>query len=427
MKIQAFYIPILLLIVDLLLSIPQVPLHIIGALRIAFIPLLFIVLLDIFSKISTQRLKFAVYMSWPLLFLPFLFAFQILMLPSDAISIHLSGCTKFICWVLGYFCMLTTLTQQSARKVRTIILYTFVFIFLATIIQYPFIIAKSSTGLATILKTFGRGDKNFFGLFASANEDANATVTLLPFLLMQIEKLGGFKKIFLLPLLLTYFSIVLLFNGTRTALLITLPIVLFIFYTNLSIRAFLSISPLVGLAFILYNAYGRGFTEEAFSKESGDSGTFSFRLERVWIPASTYTFEHSPIVGFGSRGWEYVGSLIRLVRSASETNAFEIIPSHNVYVWTFVSWGMLGCLIYVAFLLLLLKESFTLSKLPDLEVAMLGKTLFCSMIAYCFWAFISNANIEAGWGILILIGTMISSVKITAFWNRKNNYYLANS
>ena len=427
MKIPAFYIPISLLILDLVLSLPQVPLHIIGALRIAFIPLLFIVLLDASGKISIQRLKFAIYMSGPLLVLPMLFAFQVLALPSDALSIHLSGCTKFVCWILGYLCTLLTLNNQSARKTRSIILYTFIFIFLATIVQYPFIIAKSSTSIAVILKNFGRGEKNFFGLFAAANEDANSTVTLLPFLLMQVEKLGGLKKFVLLACILFYFSIVLLFNGTRTALLITFPLILFIFYSKLSIKAFLGISPLIGLAFLLYNAYGRGFTEEAFSKESGDSGTFSFRLERVWIPASTYTFEHSPLVGFGSRGWEYVGSLVRLVRSASETNAFEIIPSHNVYVWTFVSWGILGSFIYVTFLILLLKESFGLSKNSDAEVAMFGRTLFCSMIAYCFWAFISNANIEAGWVILILLGVMISSLKITVFWNKRNQYQLANS
>jgi hypothetical protein len=421
MKVKIFYIPIFLLVADLLLSLPQFNLRVIGALRIAFIPLLMLVLIEQLRKVDEKRIKFTISMSWPLLLLPILFLFQIVAIPSSAVSTHLSGCTKYISWCLLYLCGLLSLNSQTTRQVRHIFLLTLLFVFLATIVQYPILLQRSSESLSSMIASYGhQEDKDIFGLFGAANEDANSLMTLFPLSLFYISQKRGFKKKFWKIFILVYIPIILFFNGTRTALFITFPIVLFLFHFTLSIKNLIKIVPFLITVVLIYSLYVADFAGSSFSKESEGEGSWGFRVERVWVPASNYTSENSPLFGFGSRGWEYVCLINGIVRGAGELNEFEVVPSHNVYVWSYVSWGFFGLFIYIAFLLTLLKESFQLSIFPqDKQVVLLGQTLFCCVVAYCIWASISNAYIESGWDILFILGILIASLKMTVLLNQK--------
>ncbi|KAB8330531.1 hypothetical protein SD80_028080 [Scytonema tolypothrichoides VB-61278] len=426
MKIKIFYIPIFLLVADLILSLPQLNLGVIGALRLAFIPLLVLVLIEQLRKVDEKRLRFAISMGWPLLLLPILFLFQIVAIPPGAVPIHLSGCAKYISWSLLYLCALLSLNSQTTRQVRDILLFTLLFVFLATIVQYPILIQRSSESLSGIIASYGTQEKDIHGLFASANEDANGLMTLFPLALFYIRQKSGLKRLLFKAFLLLYIPPLLFINGTRTALFLTFPIVLFLFHVSFSIKNFMRIAPFIITFILIYNLYVVGFAESSFSKESSGEGTWGFRVERVWTPTSNYTYENSPIFGFGSRGWEYVCIVNNIVRGAGEENAFEVIPAHNVYVWTYVSWGIVGFSIYLGFLLTLLKESFQLSIFPKQDISLFGKTFFCSVVAYCIWAFISNAYIEVGWDILFILGILIASLKITALLSRDKIDLLSN-
>ncbi|NJR73616.1 MAG: hypothetical protein HC773_07890, partial [Scytonema sp. CRU_2_7] len=224
MKIKIFYIPVFLLVADLLLSLPQFNLNVIGALRLAFIPPLLLVLMELLRKVDEKRIRFAMSMSWPLLLLMILFLFQIVAIPPAAVPIHLSGCTKYISWSLLYLCVLLSLNSQTTQKVRNILLFTLLFVFLATIVQYPILIQRSSESLSTIIASYGHQEKDIHGLFAAANEDANGLMTLFPLALFYIRQKSGLKRLILKAIILLYIPIVLFFNGTRTALFITFPI-----------------------------------------------------------------------------------------------------------------------------------------------------------------------------------------------------------
>lgn len=423
MKIKTFYIPIFFLVIDIILSLPQLYEHmrIIGSLRLVFIPILVIILSDQIKKVDEKRIIFAISMSWPLLLLMILFLIQIVVIPRAALSIHLSGCAKYISWTLLYVCALLSLNSQTIPIIRRILLFTLLLVFLAIIIQYPILIQQSSEKLSGIVASYGSQEKDIFGLFGAGNEDANSLMTLFPFALFYVRQKSGLNRLLLKIIILIYIPIVLFVNGTRTALFITFPIVIFLFHFSLSFKNLIKVIPFFITLILLYITYVANFAESSFASESQGEGTWGFRVNRVWIPASNYTSENSPLWGFGSRGWEYVCTINRIVRSGAETNAFEVIPSHNVYVWTYVSWGIVGFFIYLAFLMILLKETFFLSMFSKLEVSLLGKTLLTSVIAYCIWAYISNATIEAAWGILLAISILIASVKMTVLLRNKNS------
>lgn len=415
MKTESFYIPLFILISDLVLSLPQLNFELIGTLRLVFIPILVLVIFDLFQKVGNKRFEFSLRASFPLLLLLGLLLFQIIVLPSSLLQAHLSGSIKFFEWGLLYLCFMLSMNVQTAPKIRRLILLVLTLIFIATIIQYPILIQRSSLSLSELISIYGRQeDKEAFGLFAAANEDANGLMALFPLILFRIEQASALKRIFLRTLLLIYIPIVLFFNGTRTALFITFPLITLLFYIKFSLKNLIRILPPILASILVYNLYVAEFMQSSFKEESDGGGTLGFRMTRAWIPASTFTFENSPIWGFGSRGWEYVGTAKRIMRGAWETNPFEIIPSHNVYVFAYVCWGSIGLVCYLTFIGKLLKDSLHISLANNSGSASLGKALFCSCVAYCIWAGISNAQIESGWLILFSTGIIISSLKVSS-------------
>jgi O-antigen ligase len=417
---KTFKVAIWLLLINFLLAIPQFEWNkSIGWVRLLFIPFLLLLLLDLVIRVGKTRIKLAIGMGWPILGLLFLFVLQALVIPSGALNLHLSGCIKFVSWILLYFCALLAITKLNAQKMAKSIVVVLSLVFLGIVLQYPFLIFSAAGSLGEVIASYGNtsAEKDIHGLFAAANEDANGMVTLLPFFLFHIEKLSGLRRLVFRGAIFLYIPFILLFNGTRTALFISFPIVLFLFYIRFSLRSLIRFIPLVLGIVAMTILYASQFIGQAFQGETLNNGNFGWRVLRLWIPASHYTFEHSPIFGFGSRGWDYVGMVNSIVRSeiGSVASIFDTTPPHNVYIWVYVSWGVMGLFVYLSFLALLLKESFRCSISRVNEVTELGKAAFCATVGYCIWAAISNAHLEGGWLILFAIGLIVASLRWMLF------------
>ncbi|NET04133.1 MAG: hypothetical protein F6K16_05265 [Symploca sp. SIO2B6] len=423
MKVKAVYIPTFLLVANFIVSLPQVAatfssirlggFSLIGVVRVGLLPVLLFILID---TVKSRRIKkigsrFWIEMILPIFAFLILLIFQIFTLPSRALSGHLSGSADYVFLWLSYLCIVLNLNNETAYKTLQIISLVFLLIFIAAIIQYPYLIISSGKNLLGVLSSYGQSGKiKTFALFASANEDANAIMTLFPFALFYIEKTSGIKRVILRAIILIYIPAILLFNGTRTALIISFPFILSLFYSNLSfkktIRLFPFLVPIIGLIYI----FTYSFVGSAFSREAADEGSLNWRMENLWIPATTYTREHSPLVGFGSLGWDYVSRAIEIGYGSG--SFLKIIPSHNLYVWSYVGWGTIGLSILLVFIAILFKGSFKLSKLKNFKLSSLSKTVFCSIFGYCIWGCISNAFMPAGWSIFYSLGIIIASMRI---------------
>ncbi|NJM96496.1 MAG: hypothetical protein HC800_04155 [Phormidesmis sp. RL_2_1] len=182
------------------------------------------------------------------------------------------------------------------------------------------------------------------------------------------------------------------------------------FYWRISLYRFLCIAGPLALLGAGMAAASETIVNRFFAAESQGGGTLGWRLEHAWVPTINYTMEHSPLFGFGSRGWEFVAELLNVIDPLTD----EVVPSHSGYVWAFVAWGALGALTYVGFLVVLLFEAFKLSMVKNKEVATTGRALLCSVVGYCLWAFISNVMWPQGWLILISLAILIACLKVTA-------------
>ncbi|MBW4537597.1 MAG: hypothetical protein KME43_00470 [Myxacorys chilensis ATA2-1-KO14] len=424
MKTKAFYIPILMLLNDVMISIPKPGMLILqpeltfesirilgfsfaGAIRLFGMPLLILVILD---SIEMRRLRKSVIpLLVPIVGLLGILVFQFLAIPRDAVPTHSTGVIRYISWALGFIALLSTLNVKNSVKVHHICAATLTTLFFLLIVQYPGVIANSGYSLTTIMQAYGSDTLKLDGIFAAANEDANGAMTLLPFFLAYTEQQSGIKKSLLRIFALTITPLMILFNGTRTALFIIYPLVLFLFYSNLSIKTLLKYLPVLITLGIIIRSVGATIAQTAFSSEAQGEGTFGWRVEKVWAPAFAYGSEISPFFGFGVRGWEYVCNHAGVLNASGECES-----PHNIYLWLFISWGLVGLVVHLLFLLLLLLYSFRLAKFPNREIAIYAKASFCSLIAYLFWASISNANIDVAWLILILIASSVAALSIVS-------------
>lgn len=379
--------------------------------RFITLPILFFTVLVLLPRQLSSKLSKLIFLLIPPLILLLVNFLQLFALSGVALSTHITGSTKFFAWFLLYFAAILCLNTTSVGKIKRVLLIVMVSIFVIGILQYPKIILDAGAGLSTALTNYGQNNERYqlAGIFGSANEDANGFVTLLPLTLWSIEKQTGWKKKILRCSLLLYFPLIMVFNGTRTALLISMPVVLMIFYSKLSLKNIPYILGPFSALGLLITQLSNTFLGRFFSQESEGGGSFGWRVEQVWIPSIQHTLSNSPLFGFGSRGWEFLTVDIGLLKS----DGVRLISSHSGYVWTLVAWGGIGFLAYVSFLLILLIEAFQLSKSNNTDTAMAGRALFASMIGYCLWAFISNVMQAQGWLTLISLATLIASFKFS--------------
>ena len=334
---------------------------------------------------------------------------QLFALPDILLPTHATGSARFTTWFLLYIATILALNPVTVNKVKNAIFILLVAIFVIGILQYPRIIVQAGGQIGTALSNYGQVESRYqlAGIFGSANEDANGLITLYPLTLLWIEQQKGLKRTLLRWTLLFYFPLILVFNGTRTALIVSFPLITTLFYWKLSLKQFLLwLGPLAATALLLIQA-SAGLIERVFGQESQGSGSLGWRIEHAWVPAVDYTWAKAPLFGFGSRGWEYITHQLQIydIEGMAE-------PAHSGYVWVFVSWGALGLFAYVTFLGLLLAQAFSLSLSEQTEIALGGRALLCAVIGYCLWAFISNVMWPQGWLILILLATLIACFKI---------------
>lgn len=428
MRLKLTYIPLTLVLIYFIISPVQTNRFIesIGLFQgirlfrflvsISLIPVVF----KLVFKVKKYQVKCLAAIALPVAFLSVINIFQLIALPSHISRTHLTGSVKFTAFFLLLQYILMVMRIESAEKYSKVLSRYLLLVFFGIVLQYPFLAYSSGASLSSILFNFGQTDKRvqLFGLFNSSNEDANGSATLLPIVLYFLGNIKGFRGKALQILLLSYYLFVLLYNGSRTPIVITLPVTLLTFYTQVSIKSFLAMvfsMPLLAPLAYLFNSV---VISRAFSSESARGGTLGWRFEQVWTPAVQYTTEHSPLFGFGSRGWEYVAEQLQLfvVKQNGQT---EMITPHNTYVWSYVCWGLLGLISFLCLIAVLLYSAFKVSQSSNAEIARFGKATFCSMIAYVLWCTISNSHLDQSWIILVSLAGLIASLKVRDFGFRR--------
>lgn len=388
--------------------------------RLITLPILILIIFALTPKIKLIRLKKLIWLGLPILILFFINLLQLFAIPKDAIEMHITGSVKFTAWFGTYLCSLLSLNPNSALQYKKYISNVLLIIFLIGVATYPIIMISSGISLSTVLAGYGAAEDRVqnSGLFGSANEDANGLMTLFPIALVFLEQMEGNKKIIFKFVLFSFFPFLLLYNGTRTTLLFTLPVILVLFYSKLSLKGLVRLLLMGAMPLLLSVPFIATFIDRAFASNTGGKGdSYAWRLTEVWTPAIEYTEKYSPIFGFGSRGWEYMSEQLGLLAEGLPLSA------HSGYIWAFVSWGALGLLAYILFFIVLLIESFRLSQLPNTELSTFGRALFCSVLAYCIWAYISNVFWPQGWVILVSLATLIAATKIIASTSPKFRIY----
>ena len=335
-------------------------------------------------------------------FLLFILAVSTLFLPNNYLRFrHLSASSRFVFFSLSLLCI----ASQRYLYINNKPIYSVLFLlFISLLIFYPYLILKTPVGIRYLLEhRYSKGVRLF-----NANEDANAMVTLFPLILAFLKT----RKMRVLSI--GFMSIVLIYNPTRSAK-ITYIIILLMYYHLVANRKIIylliSLSTLLIVSPYLIKYFSTLFQGEAIFQNwhylferKYIEGNLGWRIQFIWIPAIDYTFHHSPLIGFGSYGWEYVARIQGIVFGT------EAESPHNTYVWVYVSWGLLGLLWYITFLLILLKKAIkhqALSK--SISQKKKSSALICSIIAYSIWSFISNSNIEAGWVVLFFLAILVMS------------------
>lgn len=389
--------------------------------RFITLPILILIIFALTPKIKLIRLKKLIWLGLPILILFFINLLQLVAIPKGAIEMHITGSIKFTAWFGTYLCSLLSLNPTSALQYKKYISNVLLIIFLIGVATYPIIMISSGISLSTVLAGYGAAEDRVqnSGLFGSANEDANGLMTLFPIALVFLEQVEGNKKIIFKFVLFSFFPFLLLYNGTRITLFLTLPVILVLFYSKLSLKGLVRLLLMGATPLLVSFPFIATFIDKAFASNTGGKGdSYAWRVTEVWIPAIEYTEKYSPMFGFGSRGWDY------MVEQLGFFDGLGLgLSAHSGYIWAFVSWGALGLLAYILFFIVLLIESFRLSQLPNTELSTFGRALFCSVLAYCIWAYISNVFWPQGWVILVSLATLIAATKIIASTSPKFRIY----
>jgi len=317
--------------------------------------------------------------------------------------LHFRGCTRY---VLYFACVLLSFYScfYYGEKSRDILVSVAVVLFFSVIIFYPYVIYKFGLPFSERLQTSAR----LAFLLGAGNEDAHFMASLFPFVLAKFD-----KRKFLTAGLIIFLFVALIYNGTRSAFLMS-GITVLLYYTLVTKKKWLLIG-LIGTlvaAFLLIilpflylkfeNEMGIFFDFSDLLQGKFIGGNFSGRLSFIWLPTIEYTIKNSFWMGFGNSGWMEVGSKVAL------TNIFlrgwVVASPHNFFVWSFVNWGILGLmlLIYPMFKGVIYSW-YTLKTSSTLNQKKVSVAIFCSWICFINWCMIANSNGVHGWTVLILL------------------------
>ena len=381
--------------------------------RLACLPLFLFFIAFLLPKQPSRKFKSFLPMILPIVALLTVNTIQVTALPPGLAATHTSFSVRFTALFLLYIATLLAINNLSANKLINTLLVILIAIFFVGIAHYPQIIARSGASIGAALSNYGQIASRYqlSGFFGSSNEDANGMMTIFPLVLLWIERKKGLWKNILRVSIFAIFAIVLLFNGTRTALVISMPFITFLFYSDMSLKKAMQMALLGLVAGAIAAFLGGDLIGRVFGDEADGGGTLGWRIEHAWLPAIHYTLAHSPLFGFGSRGWEYICYQLEIFTPWVDGFLPAPAPAHSGYVWTLASWGFLGLAAYVSFIAALAFEAFKLSQVRDYEISLPGKALFCSMMGYCLWALVSNVMMSQGWIILFCLAMLIAAYK----------------
>lgn len=129
--------------------------------------------------------------------------------------------------------------------------------------------------------------------------------------------------------------------------LITILIFQYIKYKNknkimlfiITITIYLSLSIPILNKYVLNDPF---FEEGLTAIEEKEPGNFSQRIYAIWIPIVEYTFNNSPIYGFGAKKYGEIIENITFVTNEKGNLIYIGRSPHNFFIMFLFNWGLIG-------------------------------------------------------------------------------------
>lgn len=377
-----------------------------GLARIGSLGIMIVLLLDHTTRFS---FVFKYEKSLTLLIIAFLFLMVVQCVYLDNSFFNLQGSIKFFFYFGFILICLYGAIIYSDNAINVLLSICVVF-FISVLIFYPYLIAKSGVDpLTRLLKSTSRS----YFLLQASNEDAHFMTTLMMLVYLKFR-----KNTMLVIGLASFFYLAMIYNGTRSALMIAIvqPIIFYILYK----RQFVSSAIILSVVVLLSLPYLTTFIESKFEKDlavitemetlaQGEAvgGTFSWRIVHLWLPVLDYTFEHSPVIGHGSNGWDIV--IPKILNG--ESNA-----PHNFFIWSLVNWGLIGLVLVIMLFYIPIKYVVrAYLRNEDPEDRLTAVALLCAWMEFLIWSLLANSNNSEGWTILCILIVLSISLKYKYF------------
>ncbi|MCK4821587.1 hypothetical protein KA005_37825, partial [bacterium] len=228
--------------------------------------------------------------------------------------LHLQGSVKYFFY---FTCLLLSLYScyYDSKNARNALVIVAIILFASVIFFYPYIICKAGMNPYERLTVYMRSSF----LLRAGNEDAHFMLTLFPFLLAKFH-----GKKFLTIVFLVFCFLALIYNGTRSTLVMA-PIVTLLYYNIISKRKLLlgglltalivagmSALPQI-LALMFEKEMGLILNYQDFLYGNYVGGNLSRRVSFIWLPTIKDTIQNSFWVGYGSNGWSLVAGKVAMM------------------------------------------------------------------------------------------------------------------
>lgn len=377
-----------------------------GLARIGSLGIMAVLLLDHTTRFS---FVFKYEKALSLLIVTFLFLMVVQCAYLDNTVFNIQGSIKFF-FYFGFILICLYGAIIYSDDAITTLLNICVLFFMSVLIFYPYLIAESGVDPITRLL---KSDSRAFLLLQASNEDAHFMTTLMMLVYLRLRK----NKVLVIGLA-SFFYLAMIYNGTRSALMIAIlqPIIFYILYK----RKFVSSAIVLTVVILLSLPYLTTFIESKFEKdlavltEAEDlakgkevGGTFSWRIAHLWLPVLDYTFEHSPVIGHGSNGWDIV--IPKILNG--ESNA-----PHNFFIWSLVNWGLIGLVLIILLFYIPIKYVIrAYLRNEDDDDRFTSVALICAWMEFLVWSFLANSNNSEGWTILCILIVLSISLKYKYF------------
>jgi O-antigen ligase len=275
-----------------------------------------------------------------------------------------------------------------------------VIFFFMIIVFYPYVIMSSGLSVSERLQ---HSNLRLGYLLQAGNEDAHVLVSLFPFVLVKLNTKRFFSKVVFLILL-----VVLFYNGTRSALIMGIFVTALFYFLGTKNKYLFGLISFIVLLILLpfvYNIFVILFKKEfaffqnidQFLQGGFTQGNLAGRITYIWVPTVLYTIKNSLMFGFGSNGWQIVASKVTWFSFQG-----TYYSPHNLFVWIFVSWGLIGLTLFIGFYYSQFLLAYRNYKNSTENLRVITIAVLCSFFAFLAWSFIANAHGAHGWTVLII-------------------------